>query len=99
MPKLIFHPDIAEEIKASYDWYESQASGLGNDLLSELESAYEAIGELPETWPKFQKGFRRFLLSKFPFSVIYHSNDETIYVIAVMHNSRKPGYWSSRIRP
>ena len=96
MPDIIFHPDIENEIKASYDWYQNQASGLGNDFLTELESAYQAIIELPDTWPKFQLGFRRFLLSKFPFSVIYCYSRNTIFVVAVMHNSRKPGYWCER---
>ena len=84
------------EIRASYRWYEEQAIGLGNDFLVELESAYQTIAELPDTWPKFRKGFRRFLLSKFPFSVIYRKSNETIFVVAVMHDSRKPGYWLSR---
>ncbi len=96
MPKLIFHPDIALEVKESYKWYQEQASGLGDDFLHELEGAYEAIEALPETWPKFQRGFRRFLLSKFPFSVIYSSKQTPPYVVAVMHNSRKPGYWIDR---
>ncbi len=69
---------------------------MGEDFLTELETAYQAISELPDTWPKFQLGFRRFLLSKFPFSVIYKLHNKTIYVVAVMHNSRKPGYWSER---
>ncbi len=71
MHNIIFHPDIEFEVKASYEWYQNQADGLGEDYLTELESAYQAIIELPDTWPKFQIGFRRFLLSKFPFSVIY----------------------------
>ena len=71
MPKLQFHPDIASEVKASYNWYQEQATGLGDDFIAELESAYETIAELPQTWPKFQKGFRRYLLARFPFSVIY----------------------------
>ena len=96
MLNIIFHPDIENEVKASYEWYQNQATGLGEDFLTELETAYQAIVELPNTWPKFQKGFRRFLLSKFPFSVIYRFNRETVYVVAVMHNSRKPGYWSER---
>ena len=70
---------------------------MGEDYLSELESAYQAICEFPETWPKFEKGFRRFLLSKFPFSIIYRANEETVFVVAVMHNSRKPGYWTERL--
>ena len=96
MPNIIFHPDIEFEVKASYQWYQNHAIGLGDDYLTELESAYQAIIEHPNTWPKFQLGFRRFLLSKFPFSVIYQISQEKIFVVAVMHNSRKPGYWSER---
>ncbi len=96
MPKLVFHPDVASEIKASHTWYQAQAAGLGDDFITELESTYQAITELPETWPKFQRGFRRYLLSKFPFSVIYKDTDDYVFVVAVMHNSRRPGYWISR---
>lgn len=96
MAQLLFHPDVKEEVKSSYIWYQNQAQGLGNDFLSELETAYQAIEELPDTWPNFQKGFRRFLLSKFPFSVIYRTTKNTIFIVAVMHNSRKPGYWEER---
>jgi len=93
---IIFHPDIENEVKSSYEWYQNQADGLGEDFLSELETAYQAIIELPDTWPKFNIGFRRFLLSKFPFSVIYKFSQGTVFVVAVMHNSRKPGYWNER---
>jgi len=96
MSKLIFHPDVAKEIKASYEWYQGQAEGLGDDFLVELESAYEAIMELPNTWPNFSNNRRRFLLSRFPFSVIYHPSNNSVFVVAVMHNSKKPGYWESR---
>jgi len=93
---LKFHPNVAEDIKSSYTWYQEQANGLGDDFISELESSYQAILELPDTWPTFQKGFRRYLLSKFPFSVVYRKNGEFVYVVAVMHNSRKPAYWQNR---
>ena len=96
MLNVIFHLDIELEVKASYEWYQNQAEGLGEDFLTELESAYQAILELPNTWPKFHSGFRRFLLSKFPFSIIYRLTQETIFVVAVMHNSRKPRYWVDR---
>ena len=96
MSKLIFHPDVSFEIKASYNWYQEKVIGLGEDFMNELESAYQAIVEFPKTWPKFQKGFHRFLLSRFPFSVIYREESNQIYIVAVMHNSRRPGYWLNR---
>jgi hypothetical protein len=49
MPRIVFHPEIASEIKASYNWYQEQAAGLGDDFIAELESGYDAITELPET--------------------------------------------------
>ena len=78
MPKLIFHPDVSSEIKASYKWYQVKVNGLGENFINELESAYQAIVEFPKTWPKFQKGFRRFMLSRFPFSVIYRKENKFI---------------------
>ncbi len=97
MPELQFHPDIVSEVKSSFFWYQEQANGLGDDFLEELETAYQAITELPRTWPLFQSEFRRFLLARFPFSVIYREHNNSIFVVAVMHNSRKPGYWLQRI--
>ncbi len=79
MLTLKFHPHVASEIKSSYVWYQKQASGLGEDLLTELEFAYQAILELPDTWPLFQKGFRRYLLSRFPFSVIYRKSGNLLF--------------------
>ncbi len=58
MPRLVFHPDVSAEIRASYSWYQELTEGLGDDFLDELESAYEAILEFPQTWPLFQKGFQ-----------------------------------------
>ncbi|MFK5984997.1 MAG: hypothetical protein QM479_06195 [Pseudomonadota bacterium] len=36
-------PEIAIDIKDSYEWYQNQADGLGDNFLGELESAYQMI--------------------------------------------------------
>jgi hypothetical protein len=87
MPELQFHPDIESEVKASYIWYQKQANGLGDNFLNELELAYQAIKEFPRTWPLFQNEFHRFLLPKFPFSVVYREYEISIFIVAVMHNT------------
>jgi len=40
---------------------------------------------------------RRFLFTRFPYSFVYGIDEETIVVIAVAHQRRKPDYWSDRI--
>ncbi|MBD3795616.1 MAG: type II toxin-antitoxin system RelE/ParE family toxin [Epsilonproteobacteria bacterium] len=97
MKQLSFHPDVAVDIKGSFDWYEKELNGLGYAFISELENAYEAILHSPLVWANFEYGFKRYLLSRFPFSVVYKVTKETIFIIAVMHNSRNPNYWVERI--
>jgi len=58
MAELNFHPSIYQEVQEAYSWYE------------QLAAAYESIRSLPETWPKFGKRTRRFLLTKFPYAVV-----------------------------
>ncbi|PPD33581.1 MAG: plasmid stabilization protein [Methylomonas sp.] len=96
MINLHFHPEVELEIQESYSWYEAQAENLGDDFVSDLENAYQAILELPVVWPVFKGNFRRYILARFPFSVIYRQSADAIFVVAVMHHSRKPNYWRKR---
>ncbi|MBE9582258.1 MAG: type II toxin-antitoxin system RelE/ParE family toxin [Proteobacteria bacterium] len=97
MPEIEFHPDISQEIRDGYNWYESRSTGLGEDFINELDSAFDLILELPDTWPVLSKGFRRYLLDRFPYGVIYKIRRESIFIVAVMHLSREPGYWVHRV--
>ena len=97
MLDIFIYPEAEDEIKASVDWYEEQAGGLGVDFISELDRAINSIKTLPDVWPKYQIHYQKFLLSRFPFSVVFEVEEHQIVVYAVMHNSRKPGYWNDRI--
>src|SRR5699024_4736763 len=97
MVELKFHPSIYQEVQEAYSWYEQQVTGLGDDFIGELEAAYDSIRSLPETWPKFGMRTRKFLLTKFPYAVVYKHSASICLVVAVMHQSRKPGYWLRRL--
>lgn len=97
MHNIIFHPDIRDEVQVGYDWYNVKSSGLGEEFLKELDLAFELVQKQPLTWPEFSNDFRRYLLKRFPFGVIYKVENANIYILAVMHLRRKPGYWKRRI--
>ena len=40
--QIVFHPDVAEDIKGAYLWYEKQLLGLGDRFLLELEETKDA---------------------------------------------------------
>jgi plasmid stabilization system protein ParE len=98
MHNIAFHPKVKWDAEAAYTWYELQAQGLGDSFLTELESAYRAIAQAPLSWPGFGTDTRRFILDRFPFSIIYSMTEDGVLILSVMHQSRKPGYWQERIK-
>jgi len=51
-------------------------------------------------WKLVEDGCRRFILRRFPFSLIYKIDEieKQIIIIAVTHHSRRPGHWQSRVQ-
>ena len=40
---------------------------------------------------------RRFLLSPYPYSLIYEETDDAIEIVAFPHHRQRPGYWKDRL--
>ena len=90
------HPLAADEAEAARAWYFDRHSTLADAFLLELDAAMASIAEGPRRWPRVHGRFRRYLLHKFPFSIVYLERLDFIEVIAVAHHRRKPGYWTQR---
>lgn len=97
MLPLEFEPDASGEVEQTFDWYETQVPGLGHDFLDDLGGALKSIAEMPGAWPKYRRGTRRFRLHRFPYGVVYRIEKDLIRVFAVMHLSRRSGYWFDRL--
>lgn len=97
MQKLILHPEARKEMFKAAAYYETSASGLGFDFLAEVEEEFGRIKEHPDMGQILKKHYRRALLQRFPYGVIYRQQADTGYVVAIMHVRRKPGYWLYRI--
>jgi len=94
---LEFEPDASGEVERTFHWYENQLPGLGRGFLEDLSSALKSIAEMPEAWPKYRRGNRRIRLPRFPYGVVYRIEKDLIRVFAVMHLSRRSGYWVGRL--
>jgi toxin ParE1/3/4 len=90
------HAEATLDLRLSARWYEERQRGLGAELVLSVDEAIAKIVESPQRWPTFA-GVRRYILRRFPFSVIYRVVDERIHVIAVAHHSRRPSFWGQRL--
>lgn len=98
MANLIYTPEAKVEIKKAAEYYEGCKQGPGQAFLIEVESTIQRLSQHPLTWRKISRQFRRCLLKKFPYGIIYSVDEDEIFVAAVMHLKRKPEYWKKRIK-
>jgi toxin ParE1/3/4 len=97
MTFAIFDPDARAEFLDAVRYYEEWQEGLGRRFRIAIETAVRHILKNPFLYRKLKAPFRRYLLHKFPYSLIFSIEHDHIHVIAVAHNKRKPGYWRKRI--
>ena len=87
---------LAEAIEAQ-EFYAAQRPGLGDEFALELDKAMLRIAAYPAVWPPFSNRTRRYLMDRFPYSVVYRVSGEVARVVAVFHQHRRPEFWRSRL--
>jgi plasmid stabilization system protein ParE len=96
--KFVFHPEALFELEAAADFYADRQKGLEVRFIDSVYSAIHRACDAPERWRLFDGDVRRLLVHVFPYAVLYAVEDGFLYIIAVMHCSREPGYWHNRIK-
>ncbi len=95
--RLEFHPEAELELIEAALHYELEVSGLGERFEAEVRRAADLLLERPEIGQPVDSDLRRFVLPRFPFTLIYSATSETLRIEVVAHQSRLPGYWRTRI--
>ncbi len=96
MKSAEFHPDAAEEAREAVSYYEDIRVGLGTDFQAELEAALRRIRDNPLLYAAESGTIRVCPLQRFPYSVFYEDQTDRVWVAAVGHHRRRPGYWARR---
>ena len=89
-------PEAVAEARAAQEWYRARSSGAAAAFMAELDIGIECIRTAPDLYPSYRHGTRRYLMRRFPYLIVYRTTSESIFVVAVAHSRRKPGYWKAR---
>lgn len=91
------HPEAREEFLNAVSRYEAEVPGLGARFVAELERCVGLLLDSPHIGSPLGRRLRRFVLDdNFPYSIVYAVLRDTLYVVAIAHGSRRPGYWKRR---
>lgn len=96
MLEVELHEDADDELKAAALFYESQLAGLGDSFLERISEGFDLIRLHPLAGQLLFDDYRRLVTRPFPYSLIYRIQGGRLYVIAVAHWRRRPGYWKER---
>ena len=96
--RVIFHPEAHAEMIEQARYYENKSEGLGTDFLDAIEEVARRIAQSPNAGPLERANIRKRLVSGFPFTILYEVQPDRIYIAAVMHQHRRPGYWVTRVK-
>jgi hypothetical protein len=96
--KIEFLPPASAELMDAISYYNMQSEGLGYEFAGEVKRTLERIVKYPDAWFKLSKRTHRCRTNRFPYGIIYQIRKETLLIVAVMHLSREPESWKSRLR-
>jgi hypothetical protein len=92
----VFHPDANQEAREAAARYEKLRTGLGADFRAEMRATLARIQNNPFAYAAESGSFRIAPLHRFPYSLIYEDLSDYIWIAAVAHHKRRPGYWARR---
>jgi len=94
---VVYHCEAHVELVAAAKYYECQRHGLGRRFLRAVHGALAQISGNPERFPFYERPARACRVVGFPYRVVYEDLPDAIYVVAVAHTRREPGYWRRRL--
>ena len=101
VPKeLILHPDAVAELRDSVAFYRERGGDpLADRYKTAVQESLQTIRNFSKYYPQDDQSqtAQSFRLLRFPFTVIYIERPNAIWIVAIAHGSRKPGYWFRRL--
>ena len=95
--KLVVTPPALAELHDAAAFYTLKANvELGLAFVAEFERTANLVLDNPLLGAVFRSTRRRYILRRFPYSIIYQVTTEELRILAVVHHRRRPGYWTQR---
>jgi plasmid stabilization system protein ParE len=102
--RFVIHPAAEQEADDAADWYEREDLSLALEFARSYRSLIDDILVHPRRYPEAEDApdgcdCRNVVrIGRFPYRIVYALVGNDIFVLAVAHHHRRPGYWEHRLR-
>lgn len=79
-----------ENLWDAMEWYNEKSPGLGHELMKEFFEKLKSLRENPQRFKYIFKPFRRALLKRFPYKIIFRIDEkrQRVVVVVLWHEKR-----------
>lgn len=95
--KALFEPAAKAEFAEAARWYAVKAGQFyATDFRNEIHRIVNLLCNHPAMGTPAKSNTKRMAVHRYPFSIVYRIDFDTLHILAVAHHSRQPGYWVGR---
>lgn len=93
---------VKAEIREAAAWYAERDRSVGARFVAAVDEAIRATMRWPDAGTPVEDVradlvVRRVPVGRFPYQLVYAADSDVLYVLAVAHHHRRPGYWAERL--
>jgi toxin ParE1/3/4 len=93
---VTYHPLVQRDVVEILRYYRRITPRLADEFRDELREMINRVAENPQRFHPVGNGFHRANLRRFPYHVIYELKPDTLRVMVVRHNKRRPQFGMER---
>lgn len=95
---FVFLEPAAVEFEQAFDWYQIRSEKAAEGFRSRVMVAvHEAMNRPSSAGFLVGQRVRKVMLKPYSYSLLYFTHGRILYVVAVAHSKRRPGYWQRRL--
>lgn len=95
--RVSFNSEALAEVEEATRWYRENGGVVPSRAFTvELKRVVSLAVQQPGIGSLGSHGTSRLYLKRFPYTLVFRIGRDSVRVIAVAHQSRRPGYWAGR---
>jgi plasmid stabilization system protein ParE len=88
--QVVFRQVARQEFDEAVAWYEAERAGLGLEFKLAVDEKIVLIERQPALFRQIRGVIRRAVLKRFPYTIHFVEEPDSIVVLAVFHAARDP---------
>ncbi len=100
MKRLVIDHEATAEFRSAIAHYEGRRPGLGGEFRAAVEATLRDLRANPNLGSLYKRtALRHFTMRRFPYVIYYADLAQAVWIAAIAHGRRRPGYFLKRRPP